>query len=386
MSEAFEFATAGRIIFGAGRLDEVGAVAREFGRRVLLVTGSNSSRAEPVRERLIKSGCEVESIAVAGEPTIELAERAASQAREARCEMVIGFGGGSVVDAAKAAAALATHRGPALDYLEVIGAGRPLTCDPLPYIAIPTTAGTGAEVTRNAVLHSPADRVKVSLRSPRMLPRVALVDPDTLLTLPDEVMTSTGMDALTQLIEAFVSCRANPLTDALCRQALPRIARSLERAILDRANAAARTDLAFASLCSGMALANAGLGAVHGLAAPLGGMFAAPHGAVCAVLLLPVLKANLEVAQAESKHADTVGRFSELAGLLTAGCGREPQQVLDWVAGMKESLKVRGLGQLGVNPLEFRLVAERANDASSMKGNPVSLSVERLCAVLTAAA
>jgi alcohol dehydrogenase class IV len=386
MNKAFEFATAGRIVFGVGRLNEVGTIAREFGRRVLLVTGGNSSRAEPVRERLIKSGCEVETFAVPGEPTIEMAERAVLQGREARCEVVIGFGGGSVIDAAKAAAALATNPGPALDYLEVIGAGRPLVCDPLPYIAVPTTAGTGAEVTRNAVLHSPADRMKVSLRSPRMLPRVALVDPDTLLTLPDDVMTSTGMDALTQLIEAFVSCRANPLTDALCRQALPRIARSLERAIQNREDALAQTDLAFASLCSGMALANAGLGAVHGLAAPLGGMFAAPHGAVCAALLLPVLKANLEVAQAESKHADTVGRFSELAGLLTAGGGREPQQVLDWVAGLKESIKVRGLAQLGVDHKEFRRVAERAKDASSMKGNPVSLSVEKLRDVLNAAA
>jgi alcohol dehydrogenase class IV len=386
MSDRIEFATAGRIVFGAGRVEEIGGLAREFGRRVMLVTGSNPKRVEPVRERLLAAGVEVTTFSVAGEPTIERVERAARRARAAGCELVIGFGGGSVIDAAKAAAALATNSGPALDYLEVIGAGRPLTCDPLPCLALPTTAGTGAEVTRNAVLHSPADRLKVSLRSVRMLPRVALVDPDALLTVPDEVMINTGMDALTQLIEAFVSCRANSFTDALCREALPRIARSLLPLVRDRANAPARVDVAFASLCSGMALANGGLGAVHGLAAPLGGMFAAPHGALCAALLLPVMRANIEAAQGHAGHAATADRYSELAGLLTVGRRRVPADALNWVGEAKQTLGVRGLRSHGIGPDVYQAIVERAREASSMRGNPVPLSIDRLRAVLGEAA
>lgn len=385
MTGPFEFATAGRIVFGAGRLRELGGIARGLGRRVLLVTGSSAERAEPVRALLGEVDCEATTFRVAGEPTIELAEQAAAQARSAACELVIGYGGGSVIDAAKAAAALATNPGPALDYLEVIGAGRPLIADPLPCIAVPTTAGTGAEVTRNAVLHSAADRVKVSLRSARMLPRIALVDPDVLRTLPDGVMISTGLDALTQLIEAFLSCRANVLTDALCREALPRIAHSLMPAVRDRDDARACADLAFASLSSGMALANAGLGAVHGLAAPLGGMFAAPHGAVCAALLLPVMKANLEVAQ-RSAQEGTLARFAELAGLLTDQRSRHPAEALSFVAGLTESLKVPGLRSYRIGAGDFAVIAQRASEASSMKGNPVRLSMERLCAVLQEAA
>jgi len=384
MNGQFEFATAGRIVFGAGRLAEIGDIVRAFGRRVMLVTGRSAARAEPVRGRLIAAGCEVVSFPVAGEPTLELAGQAAALAQTSGCELVVGFGGGSAIDAAKAAAALATNPGPALDYLEVIGAGRPLTAEPLPCIAVPTTAGTGAEVTRNAVLHATAGRVKASLRSPGLLPRVALVDPAVLRTLPDAVMASTGMDALTQLIEAFLSCRANPLTDALCREALPRIARALVPAVRDRDHVAALDELAFASLSSGMALANGGLGAVHGLAAPLGGMFAAPHGAVCAALLLPVLAANLEVARQSGQQA-TLARLAELAGLLTAGRGRDPAAGLDWVAELTAALKVRGLHSLGISEGDHWAIAERAQVARSMRGNPVALSVERLCAVLHAA-
>jgi len=386
MSAAFEFATAGRIVFGPGRLKEIGALTRVWGIRVLLVTGSNPARAAAVRESLEAAGCTVTSASVVDEPAIELAESLSVQAREAACEVVIGFGGGSVMDAAKAAAALATNPGPARNYLEVIGAGQPLRHAPLPLVAAPTTAGTGAEVTRNAVLHAAKERVKVSLRSPLMLPRVALVDPDTLLTVPDDVMTSTSMDALTQLIETYVSKRANPLTDALCREALPRIARSLERVIRDRTDAAARADVAFASLCSGMALANAGLGAVHGLAAPLGGMYSAPHGAVCAALLLPVLEMNLQVAQTQDGRAETIRRFSDLAALVTRGEQNEAQGLIEWVRRLVTAIGVRGVRRFGVLESEYGLIATRSLAASSMQGNPVPLSPDQVVAILRDAA
>ena len=273
----FEFATATRIVFGSGKLAEAGSIARGLGQRALLVTGADPARAARLGELLDKAGVEFVTFAVAGEPSVALAVAGAELARTGRCELVIACGGGSVIDAGKAIAALATNLGDPLDFLEVVGRGQPLRAAPLPFIAIPTTAGTGAEVTRNAVLAVPEQRVKVSLRSPLMLPRVALVDPELTLGLPPALTASTGLDALTQLLEPFVSGRANPFTDALCRDGLRRCARSLRRAFHDGQDAAAREDMALASLFGGLALANAGLGAVHGFAGPIGGMFPAPH-------------------------------------------------------------------------------------------------------------
>ena len=225
----FEFATATRIVFGPGTLNEVGKLAAEMGRRALVVTGRTPARAVPLLERLAAQGLETVTYPVSGEPTVEVVRAGVALAREAGCDLVVGFGGGSVLDAAKAISILLTSGGDPLDYLEVIGRGQPLTRPALPCIAIPTTAGTGAEVTRNAVLASPEHQVKVSLRSPLMLPRLALVDPELTLTLPPAVTASTGLDALTQVIEPYVSNRPNPLVDAACREGLRRAARSLAR-------------------------------------------------------------------------------------------------------------------------------------------------------------
>ena len=229
----------------------------------------------------------VHHVRVDGEPTIEDARRAAAHAD---VEIVVAIGGGSALDLGKAAAALIANGGDPLRYLEVIGEGRPLERPSLPCVAIPTTAGTGSEVTRNAVLGSPTHGVKASLRSPHMLPAVALVDPELTYDLPPALTASTGLDALTQLIEPFVSARANAFVDAICRDAIPRVIAALPKAFAgDRA---ARADMAYASLCGGLALANAGLGAVHGFAGPIGGRFPAPHGAICAVLLPHVVAIN----------------------------------------------------------------------------------------------
>lgn len=385
MISNFEFATAGRIVFGAGRLKDLGSIAGEIRRRILLVVGSRPERADGVRKYLAASGCQVSIATVEKEPTLELAEALGQEAGKSKAELVVGFGGGSVIDAAKAAAAMATNEGPVLRYLEVIGEGKSLAERPLPVIAIPTTAGTGAEVTRNAVLHDPKTRLKVSLRSPLLLPRVALVDPETTLTLPPEVTAATGMDALTQLIESFLSCRATALTDAFCREAIPKIAGSLERSFRDGTDLVARTDVAFASLCSGLALANSGLGAVHGLAAPLGGAFAAPHGAVCAALLVPVLRVNLAAAQASVTNQRTVDRFRELAGILIGAEVPEPTAAIEWLAKLTAALAIPGLAAYGLQPEHFADIAHQGLAASSMKGNPVPLSQQVLEAVLGAA-
>ena len=381
MVNGFEFATATRVIFGCGRWSELPLLAREFGGRALVVTGRNARHAEKILPALHAQNITTVSFTVATEPTIALAQSGAELARRADCQLVIALGGGSVIDAGKAIAALATNHGEALDYLEVIGRAQPLTHAPLPFIAVPTTAGTGAEATRNAVLHSPEHRLKVSLRSPLMLPRIALVDPELTRDLPPALTASTGLDALTQLIEPFVSKRANPMTDALCRESIPRAARSLRRTFDDGGNMEARTDLALASLHGGMALANAGLGAVHGFAAPIGGMFQAPHGAVCAALLADVMQCNLETAR--QKNAQPIlRRYEEAAHLLTGTPSATASDGVTWVRELCGHLQIPRLAALGLTRADFADIATKAQQSSSMKGNPLALTTEQLVEIL----
>jgi alcohol dehydrogenase class IV len=244
----FEFATATRIIFGAGTLKQIGPLAAEMGRRAFVVTGLSTAQTQPLLDLITAQGMQYETFPVAHEPTVETVQSGVRHVRHASCDLIFGFGGGSAIDTGKAIAALMTNPGDLLDYLEVIGKGKPITQPAAPYIAIPTTAGTGAEVTRNAVLAEPSHHVKVSLRSPLMLPRVALVDPELTYSLPPQITASTGLDALTQLVEPFVSIRANPMTDAFCREGLPRAARSLRQAYEYAKDAKAREDMSLASL------------------------------------------------------------------------------------------------------------------------------------------
>ena len=381
----FEFATASRVIFGPGTFKQAGIIAKEFGRRALVVTGKSVARAEQLGELLAAAGVAWEVFPIAGEPTTHAVREGVERARAADCDCVIAFGGGSAIDGAKAIAGLLTNGGELLNYLEVIGRGAPLTKQAAPLLAVPTTAGTGAEVTRNAVLASPEHRVKASLRSPHLLPRVALVDPELTLNLPPALTASTGMDALTQLIEPYVCVRANAMTDALCVEGMRRAARSLRRAFEHGDDAAAREDMALASLFGGMALANAGLGAVHGFAAPIGGMFPAPHGAVCAALLPGVMAANVRALRERARDSGALRRYDEVARLLT---GR-PQATADdgvaWVRGLCGELRIAPLRTWGLTEADFSDVVEKAAQASSMKANPVALTAAELGAVLVAA-
>ncbi|NQU11340.1 iron-containing alcohol dehydrogenase [bacterium] len=378
----FEFATATRIIFGAGRLAEAGAIARGLGRRALVVAGMSAGahqRAEPLLGALTAAGAEYATFSLSGEPTVAVVRAGLDQAQSEGCDLVIGMGGGSVIDTGKAIAALLTNTGDPLDYLEVIGRGVPITQRAAPYIAIPTTAGTGAEVTRNAVLGSPEHKVKVSLRSPLLLPRVALVDPELTLGLPPAITASTGLDALTQLIEPYVSAKANPLADALGREGISRAARSLRRAYEHGDDRAAREDMAVASLCGGLALANAGLGAVHGLAAPLGGMFDAPHGAVCAALLPHVMEANVGAMRL------ALPKYEEIARILTGSPSATAGDGVAWVRELVTTLRIPRLAMYGLTRDDFPAVIEKASAASSMKANPVPLGPEALRGILEAA-
>ncbi|HEY0793881.1 MAG TPA: iron-containing alcohol dehydrogenase, partial [Chthoniobacterales bacterium] len=315
---------------------------------------------------------------VPGEPTVDDVVAALEVVRATQRDLLIGLGGGSALDAAKAVAVLATNPGEPLDYLEVIGRGQPLKQPALPCVAVPTTAGTGAEVTRNAVLSSPAHRVKVSLRSLFLLPRLALVDPVLTHDLPPDVTARTGLDALTQLIEPYLSIRANPVTDALCRDGLNRVARALQRAFENGSDADAREGMAAASLFGGIALANAGLGAVHGFAAPIGGMFKAPHGAICAALLPAVMDINLRALQSRQPDAETIPRFQAVARLLTGSARAESADGIRWVAELCATLRVPPLGAYGITPADFGAIVEKAEKASSMKANPITLNREEL--------
>ena len=376
----FEFATATRIVFGEGTAATLPELARSFGARPLVVTGASTERAA-----WLVSALEAETFSVSGEPTVELVRAGARRAPDAGCDVVIAMGGGSAIDAGKAIAAIATNGGEPLEFLEVVGNGRAIAAQPLPFIAVPTTAGTGSEVTRNAVLGSAEHGVKASLRSSMMLPRIALVDPELTYALPPAVTAYTGLDALTQLIEPYVSVRANPLVDAVCVEGMGRVARALERAYRDGSDEEARRDMALASLFGGLALANAGLGVVHGLAAPLGGQWKAPHGALCAALLPYGMVANVAALRARAPQHPALERYAMIARLLTGRNEASAEEGIAWVRALSAELNIPGLRAWGIAEADLPAVVEKAARASSMQANALPLTSEELLAVLTAA-
>jgi alcohol dehydrogenase class IV len=381
----FELATATRIVFGPGTLREVAPAAKALGRRALVVTGRSTERAADLVADLAAAGVSCALFSVSGEPSIELVRQGQRFAHDEHCDLVIGFGGGSALDAAKAIAALLTNHRDVMDYLEVIGGGQALTVPGAAFMAVPTTAGTGTEVTRNAVLASAEHRVKVSLRSPLMLARLAVIDPELTHDLPPAVTARTGLDALTQLIEPYTSNRANPLTDGYCLEGMKRVARSLRRACHDGHNAEARLDMSLASLLGGFSLANAGLGVVHGFAAPVGGMFPAPHGAVCAALLPHGMEMNIRVLRARVPGSETLRRYETVARMLTGKADASVEEGVEWVSELVRELQIPPLGTYGIRPSDIPTLAEKASKASSMKANPIVLTADELREVLTRA-
>jgi alcohol dehydrogenase class IV len=377
----FEFATATRILFGPGTARDLPSLVAGFGRRALWLTGSNSQRADPLRSALVAERIETVPFVVATEPTTHLVVQGAKKSIESKCDMVVAVGGGSVLDGGKAIAALAANPGELLEYLEVIGRGRPIENPPLPFIAVPTTAGTGTEVTRNAVLTSPEGRVKASLRSPLLLARLAVIDPELAFGLPAALTASTGLDALTQLIEPYVSCRANPMTDGFCQSGISRVKRSLRQAYRPPDDRAAREDMAMASLLSGLALANAGLGIVHGFAAPIGGMFTAPHGAVCAALLPHAMEINIRALRKRDPSHVALTRFDEIARWLTGQGNATAMDGVSWVRELVSELGIPSLQKYGITPGDVASLCEKAAQASSTKGNPLALETPELAEI-----
>ena len=376
---AFEFATAGRIVAGAGRAAELPDIVAGLGSRVLVCTGADPARHGSLLANL---GLPAAVFPVAGEPTAELARTGAAAAREHGADVIAAIGGGSVIDLGKAVAMLLANGGDPLDYLEVVGSGQKITQLAAPCVAVPTTAGTGAEVTANAVLAVPGHRLKASLRSPLMIPRVALVDPELTVSCPPPVTAASGLDALTQCLEPFVSVRATPLTDGLAREGLRRAAAGLRAAYADGGDLAARTDMAICALLGGMALANAKLGAVHGLAGVIGGTADVPHGMACAALLAPVIEANVRALRSVAPGSSVLDRYAEAAQLLTGKPGASVEDGLAWIGETVSLLGVPGLAAFGLGPGEADGIAAKAAMSSSMQGNPVPLSHDELKAVV----
>lgn len=378
----FEFSTAMRIVFGEGVVHDLGHLAAESGRKALVVGGKARERIEPHIDVLTRHGLKSIYYPIRTEPTVDAIQAGTEVAREERCDLVIGIGGGSVLDASKAIAILAANSGDIYDYLEVIGRGKTFTKPSLPLMTVPTTAGTGAEVTRNAVIGVPEQRVKVSLRSNFILAQVALIDPELTYGMPPEVTATTGMDALTQLIEPYVSNKANPMTDVLCQDGITRIARSLLRAYQNGADQAARQDMVLASLFSGLALANAKLGAVHGIASVLGGMYSGPHGAICARLLPPVMSINVHALRERGKDQQTLRKYEMLAHILTGHEDAAPEAGVMWLQELEEALHISPLSVYGVNSVDFPEIVAKSAVASSTKGNPIELTHAEMLEVL----
>lgn len=373
---AFRFATATDIRFGRGDAGRAVSDLAQLGNRVLLVHGATASRSDWLREALTAEGCAVSTFAVAAEPDVDLVASGVAAARDAEVQAVIAIGGGAVIDAAKAIAALVPATRPLVDHLEVVGQGLPLEVPPLPFAALPTTAGTGAEVTRNAVISVPDAQRKVSLRDARMLPRMAIVDPALTDGCPRGVTLASGLDAITQVIEPYLCNRADPMTDALC---LPAIESGLPAlmSLMQTEDADARDVLAWTSLCGGLALANAGLGVVHGLAGPLGGLSRASHGAICGALL-----PHAQTANADRASGDIARRIEQVRQSLARALSTGPGEAFMALHAWARDAGLPGLDAQGVTKEHRARAAAMAASSSSMKANPVPLDETVLAGIM----
>lgn len=381
----FEFYSSTRIIFGKGTISKLNTFVQEMGTKALVITGKSVKRASIIFDILKSKNIPYSRFIVEGEPTVGSVSNGLEQAKGNNIDFVIGIGGGSVLDTGKAIASLLTNKGEITDYLEVIGKGKPITKPGLPYIAIPTTAGTGTEVTRNAVLAVPEQKVKVSLRSQYLLPKISIVDAQLTYELPPDVTARTGLDAFSQVIEPYTSNQTNPIVDGFCREGIHRAARSLIKAYQDGSNEKAREDMCIASLLGGLALANGKLGAVHGIAGPMGGMFPIPHGTVCACLLPYAMEVNMRALRKKPGKEETLERYCEIARIITGKTNARIEDGIIWVKDLCQQLHIPRLAEFGITSADFPELIQKSLKASSMKGNPIQLTVEEVGMILEGA-
>jgi len=379
----FDFATSKRIIFGTGKLHTLATILTNVkASNVLFIQKKGLEAVETVHQLLNNQKIQYFDFAVSGEPDVDRIDQISSIARKNHCDLVIGLGGGSVIDTGKAVSAMASNSGDLLDYLEVVGKGKPLEKPALPYIAIPTTAGTGSEVTKNAVISVKNKNVKVSMRDNSMIPMVALVDPELTYQVPDTVTAYTGMDAFTQVIEPYVCNSPNSFVDMFCRDAIPRAGKFLYRAYTDGTDREARINMAWVSLMGGLSLANAKLGAVHGLAGPMGGMFNIPHGLICAILLPAVMRINLDILKQQNQNKNAMSRFKDIAEWITQDPSAGAEDGLEQISALCNKLNIPRLSHMSIQEADFEIIAAKSINSSSMKGNPVKLEMENILQIL----
>lgn len=377
----FEFASPQRIIFGPGCLSQGPELIRGFGKKVVFITGGHNRNDNPII-KLVAMDPDIKLIQIVceNEPETRVIQKSIEEVREFQPDVVVGIGGGSVIDTGKVLAILVTNRGTVKDYLEVVGNGHMLVNPSLPYIAIPTTSGTGSEVTRNAVVYDRESRVKASIRSPYLVPTIALVDPEQTIGLPPEITASTGMDALTQVIEPYLTRKANPITDSMCLQAISIVRNALITSYKDPENLIAREQMSIVSLFGGLALANSGLGVVHGFAAAIGGMYPnARHGQICASILPAAFKVNRLISEGNPEYLATSQRITTISSLLS-GNQLQPGDVI--LSDMNYQMKISSLSKLGIDRSDFLAIIEKASRSSSMKRNPIPLTAEDLLKIL----
>jgi len=377
-----DFSTSKRIIFGNGKISSLGDIIGHYGKRALIILGKEYPDPSIIFTSCEKAKVKWDIHKVDSEPDINTINKAVELGREKVSDFVIGFGGGSVIDTGKATAALLNNEGSLLDYLEVVGKGKPLRNPSKPYIAIPTTAGTGSEVTKNAVISVPEKKVKVSMRNIYLLPEIAIVDPELTYGVPKKITATTGMDAFVQVIEPYVSRFSNPLVDMFCRDAIPKAANYLLRAWKNGNDFEARENISWVSLMGGFALANAKLGAVHGFAGPIGGMYHASHGAICAALLPSVMLVNVEAITNRRKNFGKLSRFEDVARWVTGKDNASINNGVDWIASLCKKMDTPRLSDLGINKVHFPIIIEKSKKSSSMKGNPIQLTEREMTRVL----
>ncbi len=392
---AFDIARLPRIVFGEGRLGELPRLAAAYGRRLLLVTGRRALRAsphwEPLCQRLREHGFVWSEFTVGGEPSPQLVDEAVARFRGEGIEVVVGIGGGSVLDAAKAIAGLLIPGNSVMDHLEGVGPQLPYQGPAVPFLAVPTTAGTGSEATKNAVLSVQGEEgFKKSFRDEKLVAQVALVDPALLASCPPAVMAANGMDAFTQLLESFVSIKANPFTDALALSGMEAVRDGFFAAWRGGESDEARQGrarMAYAALLSGITLAQVGLGSVHGLASPLGAFFPIPHGVVCGTLVAAATKVNLEALKARAPDSPALEKYAQVGRLLA----RAPQLTRDEAHAAllrvleqwTDTLGLARLGRYGVREADVaRIVAH--SRGSSMRTNPIVLEDDEIARVVRA--
>ena len=383
----FSIARLPRIEFGSGALEKLPEIAAGYGNFLLIVTGLRSFAESEAGTRLFaqlrQRGLAWEQVRVSGEPSPEFVDATVAALRGTPFDAVVGIGGGSALDAAKAIAGLLRPGNSVMDHLEGVGPERPYHGPSTPFIAVPTTAGTGSEATKNAVLTAPGG-FKKSFRDDRLVAEWAIVDPDLLATCPPALIAADGLDAFTQILESFVSTRANPLTDALARSGIM-AARDALPALHRQQSAAARAPMAYASLVSGICLAQTGLGAVHGLASPLGAFFPIPHGVVCGTLVAAATASNIAALEARAPDHPALPKYGEIGRRFAMQKGLSGSEarafLVDSLRRWEVELALPRLAAYGIGESDLpRIVA--ASRGGSMKTNPIVLTDAELTDIL----